>query len=276
VREPGAQLEARNLEIAGRPVDLIEAGDGPPLLYLHGFADVHGALPGLQPFHERLGQRLRLIAPAHPGCAGSGGVTDMDTIEDAVFHYIELADSLELSELRLAGACFGGWIAAELAVRYPERVRRLALIGATGLHVPGSPIADLFMLSLSKDGGDHSDVRRLLFADANLPLATELFPDLRVSVEDELLRYKALTFAGRVGWSPPYLYDRKLRDRLRRISCPTLVVWGREDHMVPLAHAEAYAEGIPNARLEVLDGVGHSPHLEQPEQTARLVGDFMA
>jgi len=101
------------LEVAGRPVDLIEVGDGPPLLYLHGFADVHGALAGLQPFHQQLGQRLRLIAPAHPGCAGSGGVTDMDTIEDAVFHYTELADSLELSELRLAGACFGGWIAAE-------------------------------------------------------------------------------------------------------------------------------------------------------------------
>jgi pimeloyl-ACP methyl ester carboxylesterase len=261
----------RMVELDGHDIDVLEAGSGPPLLYLHGFADVHGAFAGWQPFHERLQQRFRVIAPAHPGYSGSGGISEIDTVEDAVFHYIELADALGLDELRLAGTCIGGWIAAEMAVRYPERVKSLTLIGATGLHVPGSPIADLFMLSLSRDGGNHEDVRRLLFADPKLPLANQLFPNLRASVEDELLRYKALTFAGRIGWSPPYLYDRKLRGRLRRISCPTAVIWGREDHMVPLAHGHAYAEGIRGARLELIDQAGHSPHLEQPEKTAGLV-----
>ncbi|HLG74085.1 MAG TPA: alpha/beta fold hydrolase [Chloroflexota bacterium] len=263
------------IEIDGRQTYLIDKGEGEPLLYLHGFADVHGAVPGLQPFHEQLAQKRRLVAPAHPGCAESTGIADMDTVEDAVIHYVELADALGLREFALAGGCFGGWIAAELAVRYPERVRKLALIGATGLHVPGAPIADLFMLSLSKDGGSHEDVRRLLFADPDLPLARELFPDARAGMEEELLRYKALTFAGRIGWHPPYLYDRKLRGRLRRISCPTLVLWGEHDHMVPLAHAHAYAEGIPNARLHVLSGSGHSPHLEQPEEAARLLMEFL-
>ena len=82
---------------------------------------------------------------------------------------------------------------------------------------------------------------------------------------------RSALFAGRIGWNPPYLYDRKLRDRLRRISCPTTVVWGREDHLVPPTHGEVYAQGIPGARLEIIDGAGHSPHLEQPEKTAELV-----
>ncbi|HEX6511039.1 MAG TPA: alpha/beta fold hydrolase, partial [Chloroflexota bacterium] len=151
-----------------------------------------------------------------------------------------------------------------------------ALIGASGLHVPGFPIADLFMLSLSRDGGKHDDVRRLLFASSDLPLANELFPDLRASVEDELLRYKALTFAGRVGWSPPYLYDPKLRARLGRITCPSLVLWGHDDHLIPPTHAQAYAEGLPNPTLRILDGAGHSPQLELPEETAKLIADFFA
>lgn len=264
------------VEVDGRQVQLLEAGQGEPLLYLHGFADVHGSFAGWQPFHELLARRFRLIAPAHPGCAESTGMTDMDTVEDAVFHYVELADALGLKEFALAGTCIGGWIAAELAVRYPERVRKLALIDATGLHVPGSPIADLFMLSLSRDGGKHDDMRQLLFADSKAQLARELFPDVRAGIEDELLRYKALTFAGRIGWHPPYLYDPKLRGRLRRVICPTLVVWGEHDRLVPLAHAHAYSEGIGGARLHVLPGSGHSPHLEQPGDTAALLLDFLA
>ena len=257
-------------------MDILERGQGEPLLYLHGFADVHGAVAGLQPFHELLAEDFRLIAPAHPGCAESTGVTDMDTIEDVAFHYLELVDALGLKDFLLVGTCFGGWIAAEFAVRHPERVRKLALIGASGLYVPGAPIADLFMQSLSRDGGKHDDVRRLLFASPELPLAKELFPDMRASMEDELLRYKALTFAGRIGWSPPYFYNPKLLGRLGRIACPSLVVCGSEDHMVPLAHAHAYAEGLPNARLTVLDGAGHSPHLELADQTAQLVEEHFA
>src|SRR5690348_2408891 len=113
------------IQVGGQEVDVLEAGSGPALLYLHGFADVHGAMAGWQPFHERLARRFRVIAPAHPGCAGSGGMTDMDSVEDAAFHYLELLDALELPQVLLLGTCFGGWIAAELAVRHPERVARL-------------------------------------------------------------------------------------------------------------------------------------------------------
>src|SRR6185295_5029860 len=79
-----------------------------------------------------------VIAPAHPGCAQSDELAEGYGIEDVIFHYLEVFDALGLESFDLVGHCVGGWIAAELAVRYPERVRRLGLIGACGLFVPGA------------------------------------------------------------------------------------------------------------------------------------------
>jgi pimeloyl-ACP methyl ester carboxylesterase len=265
----------RTLDVQGRGVFLLEGGDGPPLLYLHGLADVHGAVAEWQPFHEMLAESFRLLVPAHPGCAASDGISEVDTVEDLVFHYLDLLDSLGVERASLVGACLGGWIAAELAVRHPERIRRLVLMDAPGLHVPGSPIADLFMLSQRSDWGKHADLRRLLFGDPDSALALGMFPDGRyASISEELLRYQSLTLAARIGWTPPYFYNRKLRGRLRRISVPALIVWGREDRFVPPAHAHAYHEGIRGSELELLD-TGHSPWLEAPEACARLVTAFL-
>jgi pimeloyl-ACP methyl ester carboxylesterase len=267
---------ARTLHVRGKTVLLYEAGDGPPLLYLHGLADVHAATADWLPAHRLLAAGRRLLAPAHPGCSASTGLRDVDSLEDLVFHHLDLLDALGLERVDVVGNCLGGWIAAELAIRRPERIRRLALVAATGLHVPGAPIGDVFMLSLRRDGADLSDLRALLFARADAPAALDLYPDRRLDTPVEVLRYKAMSFAGRIGWTPPYLYDRKLRGHLWRLSCPTLVLWGRNDRMVPLAHGEAYAAGIPDVRLVVLDGVGHCPLLEQPEVAAQEIEGFLA
>jgi pimeloyl-ACP methyl ester carboxylesterase len=101
-----------------------------------------------------------------------------------------------------------------------------------------------------------------------------MFPDGSAPLAEELLRYQALTLAARIGWTPPYLYDRKLRSRLRWITAPTLVVWGEHDRFVPVAHARAYHEGIRASELEVLDA-GRSPWLEAPEACAALVTAFL-
>lgn len=267
--------QTRALDVHGTSVSLLEAGKGAPLLYLHGFADVHGAVPGWLPFHEALAASTRLLAPAHPGCGASTGIEQVDGVEDLVFHYLDLLDALGLDRVDVVGSCLGGWIAAELAVRHPHRVAGLVLLGAVGLHVPGAPIADLFMLSQRADFGKHTDLRALLFREADAPLALTMFPDRYAALPEELLRYQYLTFAARIGWNPPYFYDRKLRPRLRRITVPTLIVWGREDCFVPLSHAEAYREGIKGSKLVVLDGAGHSVWLEEPERCAKLVAEFV-
>ena len=266
----------RALDVRGTSVSLLEAGEGSPLFYLHGFADVHGAVPDWLPFHRALAASTRLLAPAHPGCGASTGSARVDRVEVLGFHYLVLLDALGLDRVDVVGTCLGGWIAAELAVRHPQRVRRLALLGAVGLHVPGAPIGDLFMLSQRSDFGKHTDLRALLFHGAGSPLALEMFPDRYAALPEEVLRYQCMTFAGRIGWNPPYFYDRKLRSRLRRITVPTLIVWGREDRFVPLAHAEAYHEGIAGSKLAVLERAGHSVWLEEPETCAKLVAEFVS
>ena len=112
-------------------------------------------------------------------------------------------------------------------------MRSLALIGATGLFVPRHPIADIFMMVQSKNGGDYRDFRHTLFRDADAPEALAMFPDGRMPVERELLRYRMFRFASRVGFAPPYLHDRKLRDRLHRFAGPAVVIAGERDNLVP-------------------------------------------
>jgi pimeloyl-ACP methyl ester carboxylesterase len=86
-----------------------------------------------------------------------------------------------------------------------------------------------------------------------------------------------LRFGSRIGFKPPYFYNRSLKNRLHRISCPALVVWGEKDNMVPRAHGETYARLLPNALpLKLIDGAGHSAHVENPDETAKLVLDFLA
>jgi len=264
----------RLITVAGHAVEIAEAGAGAPLVYLHGFADIHAAAPDFQPFHDALAKRERIVAPAHPGCAGSAEDADIETIDDLAFRMIETLDVLKLGPVDLAGSCVGGWLAAEVAVRVPERVRRLALIGATGLFVEGEPIGDLFWEAQPRNGSDYSGLRRLLFAHEDGHAAQTLFPDDRSDRERELARYKTMRFASRIGFSPPYFYDRKLRQRLYRYGGPALLVWGADDRMVPRAHAEAYRQGFASATLRIVAGAGHSPHAEKPEETAALVGDF--
>lgn len=264
------------IEVYGRKVWVLDEGSGPPLLYLHGFADVHSVKERWMPFHERLAKQARLIAPAHPGCAQSAENNDVDAIEDLIFHYLEVLDALKLTQFDLVGSCVGGWVAAELAVRHPEKIRKLVLIGATGLLIEGALIGDVFMMAQPERGSSYAGLRELLFAGADAKRGLELFPDGMGDLEEELRRYQMLRLGSRIGFKPPYFYDYSLRNRLHRITSPSLVVWGEKDKMVPPVHGETYAKLIPNAKLTLITGAGHSAHVEKPEETAKLVLDFLS
>ena len=269
-------MSGRIIDVNHRKVHVSESGSGTPLLYLHGFADLHSVKESWCPFHERLAQRAHLIAPAHPGCAQTDENKDIDTIEDVVFHYLELFDALKLGQFDLVGHCVGGWIAAEIAVRHPEKIRKLVLIGATGLFVEGALIGDVFMMAQPERGSSYAGLRHMLFADPNEPQALEFFPDGMGDLEDELRRYQMLRFGSRIGFKPPYFYNHFLRNRLHRIRSPALVIWGEKDNMVPRSHGETYAKLIPNCGdLKIIAGAGHGAHVEKPAETAKLVLDFL-
>jgi pimeloyl-ACP methyl ester carboxylesterase len=269
-------LSGRAIDVNGRKVWLLEHGNGAPLLYLHGFADVHSVKESWLLFHEKLAQHARVIAPAHPGCSQTDENKDIDVIEDVVFHYLEVLDALKLTQFDLVGSCVGGWIAAELAVRHPEKIRKLVLIGASGLFVEGALIGDVFMMAQPEYGQSYASLREMLFASADQVNALEMFPDGKGDLEDEVRRYQMLRLSSRIGFKPPYFYDRPLRNRLHRISVPTLVIWGERDNFVPRLHGETFAKLITNGgELRIIRGAGHSAHVEKPEETANLVCEFL-
>jgi pimeloyl-ACP methyl ester carboxylesterase len=269
--------EKREIDVQGRKVILFEAGAGAPLVYLHGFADIHGVAGDLSPFHKGLARNNRLLAPAHPGCNGSVEFHQGNRVEDFLFHYCEVFDALGLDRFALVGHCAGGWLAAEYAVRHPERVTRLVLIGASGLFVPREHIGDIFMNSQPDRGASFASLRHMLFASADAPQALRYYPDGRGDLDEETRRYGMLRFGSAIGFRPPYFYNRPLVDRLHRACMPALIVWGTEDHMVPLAHGKVYAERLGNASaLKPIAGAGHAAHLEKPAEVLAQVTPFLA
>ncbi|MGE5540541.1 MAG: alpha/beta fold hydrolase [Gemmatimonas sp.] len=268
---------SRMLDIRGRKVNVLETGSGAPLLYLHGFVDVHGLKTDFMPFHRRLAKSARVVAPAHPGCNESDENPDILAIEDVVFHYLEVLDALDLKRVDVVGHSLGGWIAAELAARHPEKVARLVLIDAMGLFVPGQPTGDIFMMAQPSDWGSNEGLRDLLFRNAKDPIATEFIPDGRGDLDEEVRRYQMLRLGSWVGFKPPYFYNRALTNRVYRIGCPSLVVWGEKDRMVPIAHGKEYAKLLPGCMgLKTVKDAGHSTVAEQPDATAEFVTEFLA
>ncbi len=237
-------------EVGGRATRLAAAGSGPALVWLH---DTLGNR--WTPAHERLASGFRLLAPTLPGFEDGDGPRGIDGPEDVVFWLLDLLDALELGRPLLLGSGLGGWMAAELAVRYPERLGGLILVDAYGLQVDGALAADEFALTPRM-------LRPLVFADPDGLLAQEWLPNHEPPerVERTLM---ARVAAARLAWQFPY--SPKLRGRLGRARVPALVLWGESDQLVPVAHAHAYADDLPEARLAVLPAAGHYPYLCAPE-----------
>jgi pimeloyl-ACP methyl ester carboxylesterase len=249
------------LDIRDTKIQMLKGGSGEPLLYLHSAG---GEVVWL-PFFELLSQHYTVYLPAHPGFSQSEGLDKIDSMEDLVFHYTDLMDYLGLVQPYVAGLSLGGWLAAELATRYANRIRKLALLNAVGLRVPGAPIAEIFAVT-------PEETRNLVFHDPQSDLAKMFVPDVpSPEVLENTLKAREAT--ARVGWNP-YLCNPKLRGRLYRITVPTLVIWGESDRLVPLAHGQAYHEGIAGSKLVILEKCGHAPPFEKPQEAAKLLSDF--
>jgi pimeloyl-ACP methyl ester carboxylesterase len=248
------------LSMRGREIRLLRGGNGHPLLFLHD-PWTYGWLP----IHDRLSAQYHVVLPIQPGFTGSSGYEELNCMEDLVFHYLDLLAMLGLEQPILMGASLGGWLASEFAIRYAGMLRALVLVDALGLRVPGVPTTDVFQL-------DVQQTRAALFADASAPLAYDLVPDspARESIEATL---KARQVLARFAWQFPD--NPKLASYLYRVKCPTLIVWGERDGVVPVSHGHAYQLGIVDAALAVLPACGHLPHVEQPQAVSDIVLHYL-
>lgn len=248
--------EPETVDVQGRSTVLMHGGDGPPFVYLHSTV---GETFMWLPFYQGLAKHFTTYVPTHPGFGKSGGFDEIDTIEDMAFHYLELFDALGLEEVILGGVSLGGWIAAEFAARWPERVKKLWLSAAPGLWVEEQPLPDLFRHMDTKPQ-TRDELRRLLFHDPNGYMAKLVIVD-KPDEQRMIAAYQAMTVLARLVWERPY--SPKLPSRLHRIQCPVLLLWGDHDRLVPPAYAEAYKKYLPQAEIKLIKDCGHLAMFEK-------------
>jgi pimeloyl-ACP methyl ester carboxylesterase len=249
------------ISIAGVELELFERGQGDSILYLHG----GGGIASDSAFLDLLARERRVIAPSHPGFGKSSLPDWLDSVDDIAHIYLELMDRLGLARTDIVGFSIGGWIAAELATKTPERLDRLVLIGPVGVKT-GTPdkldIPDVFAMPRDK-------LDQLRFHD---PKRADDFSALS---DDELyVAARNRETLALLTWEP-YMHNPKLNHRLHRVNVPALLLRGASDGIVSADYLERYAALIPNAGIETIAEAGHLPQVEQPKVTAATVLKFL-
>jgi pimeloyl-ACP methyl ester carboxylesterase len=256
------QASGATMSVAGIELELIDRGTGAPILFLHGAGGVRAD----DPFVGLLAQRRRVIAPSHPGFGRSALPDWLDSVDDIAHVHLELMDLLGLRQVDLIGASIGGWIAAEMATKVPERFSRLVLIGPVGVKtgsVDKLDIPDVFAISQDKQ-------QRLLFHDPQ-----KFQPDFKALSDEQLaIMARNRETLALLAWEP-YMHNPKLKYRLHRVSAPTLFLRGESDGLVSADYLERYARLVPQARTATIAQAGHVPQLEQAQATAAKVLEFL-
>jgi pimeloyl-ACP methyl ester carboxylesterase len=253
------------VEAGGIRLQLIKGGAGEPLLLLH---DELG-YPGWLRYHEALAQHYTLYIPSHPGFGKSERLEWITNMRDLAGWYLDALDELAVGQVPVIGFSLGGWLAAEMATMCPEQFRKLVLVGALGIKPPTGQIYDMF-LEVAKDF-----ISASYLAPATVPEFPLICPE-KPSPEQVEGWEMAREEACRLGWRP-FMHYPSLPHLLRRLrKLPTLIVWGRQDAIVPLSAAEVYHTSIPGSQLAILDDCGHHPEVEKPAEFVQRVQAFLA
>jgi 2-hydroxymuconate-semialdehyde hydrolase len=265
---------ARSVVAAGIRTNVHDVGDGPPVLLIHGSGPGVSAWANWRLVMPELAQRARVIAPDMVGFGftdrPAGQRYDMDTW---VAQAVGLLDALAIEKTDLVGNSFGGALALAIAIRHPQRVRRLVLMGSVGVPFPITPGLDaVWGYTPSLD-----NMRKLL----------DLFAHSRELVNDELarLRYEASIRPGfQESFAAMFPAPRQrwvdamasAEADIRRLPHHTLVIHGREDQVIPVSNSLTLAQWIRRVQLHVFGECGHWTQIEHAARFARLVGDFLA
>jgi pimeloyl-ACP methyl ester carboxylesterase len=268
-----AGLQERFAEVEGLRLRYVRAGEGPPVVLLHGFSS------SIYTWAEVIGPLAAghdVVALDLPGSGGSQ-IRDDLTVATLVRVVPALLDQLGLPRASLVGNSLGGAVASVVSIRHPERVSRLVLVDAAAFNFApadrpwivrllGSPPGVLFTLL---------PVHRRV---VKLGLRQVFFDDGKVT-DERVDEYTApLMRPGAVGALRAVLAGRDalgLPEGLASIRQPTLVIWGAEDAWIPPAHADRFLAAIPGARKVLLARCGHVPQEECPQEVAELLTEFL-
>jgi len=267
----------RWVDVDGVSANVIELGAGPPLLFVHGLSGCwQNWLENLPHF----ARTHRVVAVDLPGF----GASPMPQGEISIAGYARflegVCDALAIDAAAVVGNSMGGQIVSELAIGSPQRVERLMLVSAAGIS------AELVQRNAVMAGGRVVAALATESATRHERLARR--PGLRrialsfiVRHADRLsapLAHELIRGSGKPGFLPALeaVLTHRISERLPQIACPTFVVWGEDDHVIPVRDAGRFAKLIPDVRVEVWPDTGHVAMLERPAQFNALLEAFLA
>ncbi len=246
---PGGSFREGFVEADGFRIRYREAGQGMPLMHLHGAGGLR-----LNAAHDLLAARYRVIAIEMPGFGLSEENTRTRTMPELAATIVKAADGLGLDRFDLMGTSFGGKAALWLAVQHPERVRALVLEAPAAIRPSGTAPAS---------GTPEQVAARLYAHPERMPPLSAVDPDVQAK---QLRLVKRLIGPNR---------DAELEAAMRRLSTPTLVLFGTLDRVIPPEMGRHYKELLPSGHLVLVYDAGHAIGAERPEAFVEVVTDFL-
>lgn len=268
--------------VDGQPVNTIELGSGPPLVFVHGLSG------SWQNWLEQLpvfAADRRVIAMDLPGFGHSPMPRQPITIDGYVRLLEGLLDELRADGSAVVGNSMGGLIAAELAICSPERVERLALVSPAGVstyrrpgRAPTQPALRLLELAIAGRVGWVADRPGLVTGRPRMRAATLGMVARHPGRLPAALAAEQVRGAGKPGFMQALeaIFACELRPRLPQVSCQTLIVWGDHDRIIPVRDADVYAEMVSHSHKVVFADTGHVAQLERLAAFNALLRDFLA
>ena len=270
----------RWVEVLGRPVNVIEIGEGPPLVFIHGLAGSWQnwleQLPGFAQDH-------RVIAVDLPGFGASPMPRDEISISGYARILDGLCEALGIESAAWVGNSMGGFVSAELAISFPARVERLVLVSAAGISSQNTreakaiPAMRRIEFILAAYTGWIAAKSETVASRPRLRQATLYAVAKHPTRLPAPLAAEQLKGSGKPGFLDAFaaLSSYPIKDRLEKITCPTLIMWGDSDKLVPTRDAGVFAELIQNSRKVIYEDTGHVPMLERPGRFNADLREFL-
>jgi pimeloyl-ACP methyl ester carboxylesterase len=241
-------------------------GHGAPILYLHPAGGM-----SWDPFLDDLARNHTVYAPEFPGTTpgNDAAIHQVDDVFDIVLIYEEAIHALGLRGAVVVGQSFGGMVAAELASAFPTLFSKVVLLDPAGLWLAEQPATMEFMACPPER------LPSLLFHDPTCPGAQAMFappPDPELAIDIAVGLVWAIGCTAKFLWPIP---DRGLHKRLHRMTAPTLIMWGEQDALFPLAYGHEFARRIAGSKLVTVPNCGHIPQIEQSAVTIDTVRTFL-
>ncbi len=274
-------LELQHVGIHGHDVAYRRAGKGPAVLLIHGIAGSSQTWEHVLPL---LARHHTVVAPDLTGHGASDKPPSDYSLGAQASGLRDLLTILEIERATVVGQSFGGGVAMQLAYQYPEQCERLVLVGSGGLGrevswllrllaVPGVELVlpVLFPPFASRWGGEVIeclDRRKIRW-----PRGVEMWRAYASLTTSETRMAFVRTVRGVID---PGGQSVSAVDRLYLAArMPTLIIWGDKDRIIPVSHAYAAHDAIEGSRLEIMEGAGHFPHVEEPARFAEIVSEFI-